>query len=130
MLLLPSTQCILLSPTVSDDMLEAAAKCTNDSDRARMLIVRDNAMLDGIKQFYVIIGSDDIRLERLSVLLRASASMRSIIFCGTRRKVDWLNEKLRSRGFTVVAMVSNGMCFDGCAVVICLTAGEVDARAT
>lgn len=124
----PGTQVIFLSPTVPDNVLDTAAKLTNDS--ARMLIVRDDAKLYGIKQFYVITGGDENRLERLSVLLRAAASTQSIVFCGTRRKVDWVNEKLLSRGFTVVTMVSNDIHFGGCAIVIGLKAGEFDTKAT
>ena len=30
----------------------------------------------------------------------------AVIFCNTRRKVDWLTEKMHQRDFTVSAMVS------------------------
>jgi ATP-dependent RNA helicase len=104
---------------VSDDILEAAAKLT---DRARMLVVKDRAELVNIKQFYVILGKDKAKLQRLSVLLKAAARMQSVVFCVSRRKVDWIKERLRLHGFDVVTIVSDSTHFDGCGFVTSLTA--------
>jgi superfamily II DNA/RNA helicase len=95
---------------VSDSILEAAAKL---ADRARMLVVRDQVELINIQQFYVILGKDKIKLQRLSVLLKAAACMQRIVFCVSRRKVDWVKERLHLHGFHVVTIVSNGTRFDG-----------------
>ena len=52
----------------------------------------------------------------------------AVIFINTRRKVDWLTEKMHARDFTVSAMVSSLHLATGSACVrALLTAGPQDA---
>ncbi len=46
------------------------------------------------------------KLETLCDLYETLTITQAVIFVNTRRKVDWLTEKMHSRDFTVSAMVS------------------------
>jgi len=46
------------------------------------------------------------KLDTLCDLYETLTITQAVIFCNTRRKVDWLTEKMLSRDFTVSAMVS------------------------
>ena len=46
-------------------------------------------------------------IRESACLVRADASLtitQAVIFCNTRRKVDWLTEKMREANFTVSSM--------------------------
>jgi len=58
-------------------------------------------LLQGIKQFYVAIEREDWKLETLCDLYGTLTITQAIIYVNTRRKVDWLFEKMTSRDFTV-----------------------------
>lgn len=61
----------------------------------------------GIKQFYVNVEKEDWKLETLCDLYETLTITQAVIFCNTRRKVDWLTERMHQRDFTVSAMVSH-----------------------
>lgn len=48
------------------------------------------------------------KLETLCDLYETLTITQAVIFVNTRRKVDWLTEKMHSRDFTVSSMVSKG----------------------
>lgn len=91
----------------------------------RVLVKRDELTLEGIKQFFVAVEKEDFKAETLFDLYdtyvnhasgtkavplltrRISCSLtitQAVVFCNTRRKVDWLTEKLREANFTVSSM--------------------------
>jgi len=70
----------------------------------RILVKRDELTLEGIRQFYVGVEQEEWKLETLCDLYETVTITQAVIFCNTRRKVDWLTEKLHSRDFTVSAM--------------------------
>ncbi|RAL63409.1 hypothetical protein DID88_003833 [Monilinia fructigena] len=77
--LLPqSTQVVLLSATMPQDVLEVTTKFMRDPE--------------------------DWKLDTLSDLYETVTITQAVIFCNTRRKVDWLTDKLTARDFTVSAM--------------------------
>lgn len=45
------------------------------------------------------------KLDTLCDLYETLTITQAVIFCNTRRKVDWLTDKMLSRDFTVSAMV-------------------------
>ncbi|KAI9227556.1 MAG: ATP-dependent RNA helicase eIF4A [Piptocephalis tieghemiana] len=101
-LLPPTTQVVLLSATMPADVLEVTTKFMRDP--IRILVKRDELTLEGIKQFYIAVEKEDWKLETLSDLYETVTITQAVIFCNTRRKVDWLTEKLTARDFTVSAM--------------------------
>ncbi|CAO3669589.1 unnamed protein product [Umbelopsis ramanniana] len=101
--LLPTeTQVVLLSATMPPDVLEVTSKFMREP--VRILVKRDELTLEGIKQFYVAVEKEEWKLDTLSDLYETVTITQAVIFCNTRRKVDWLTDKLHAREFTVSAM--------------------------
>lgn len=101
-LLPPSTQVVLLSATMPQEVLEVTTKFMRDP--IRILVKKEELTLEGIKQFYVAVEKEEWKLDTLSDLYETVTITQAVIFCNTRRKVDWLTDKLTSREFTVSAM--------------------------
>ncbi|GMQ06078.1 hypothetical protein CsSME_00050804 [Camellia sinensis var. sinensis] len=97
--LLPSkVQVGLFSITMPPEALEITRKFMNKS--VRILVKCDELTLNGIKQFYVNVDKEEWKLETLCDLYETLAITQSLIFVNTRRKVDWLVDKMRSRDHT------------------------------
>jgi translation initiation factor 4A len=84
------------------DVLEVTTKFMRDP--VRILVKKAELTLEGIKQFYIAVEKEDWKLDTLSDLYETVTITQAVIFCNTRRKVDWLTDKLQSRDFTVSAM--------------------------
>ena len=101
--LLPQgVQVVLLSATMPAEVLEVTKKFMRDP--IRILVKRDELTLEGIKQFYISVEREDWKLDTLCDLYETLTITQAVIFCNTRRKVDWLTEKMQGRNFTVSAM--------------------------
>ncbi|KAI3139139.1 hypothetical protein CBS147326_2817 [Penicillium roqueforti] len=81
-------QVIIASPN-------SAARTNNPSDRQSRLAAA---------QFYIAVEKEEWKLDTLSDLYETVTITQAVIFCNTRRKVDWLTDKLTARDFTVSAM--------------------------
>ena len=84
------------------DVLEVTTKFMRDP--IRILVKKAELTLEGIKQFYIAVEREDWKLDTLSDLYETVTITQAVIFCNTRRKVDWLTDKLTARDFTVSAM--------------------------
>ncbi|XP_034950996.1 eukaryotic initiation factor 4A-I [Chelonus insularis] len=101
--LLPhEVQVILLSATMPTDVLEVS-KCFMRQP-IRILVKKEELTLEGIKQFYVFVEREDWKFDTLCDLYDTLSITQAVIFCNTRRKVDWLTENMQRRDFTVSAM--------------------------
>jgi ATP-dependent RNA helicase len=98
----PATQVVLVSATLPHEVLEMTTKFMNDP--VRILVKRDELTLEGIKQFFVAVEKEEWKFETLCDLYDTLTITQAVIFCNTKRKVDWLTEKMRKVNFTVVAM--------------------------
>ncbi|KZS97868.1 DEAD-domain-containing protein [Sistotremastrum niveocremeum HHB9708] len=98
----PATQVVLLSATLPYDVLEMTTKFMTDP--VRILVKRDELTLEGIKQFFVSVEKEDWKFDTLCDLYDTLTITQAVIFCNTRRKVDWLTEKMRAANFTVSSM--------------------------
>lgn len=100
---LPSdTQVNLLSATMPTDVLEVTKRFMRDP--IRILVKKEELTLEGIKQFYVQVEKEEWKLDTLCDLYETLTITQAVIFVNTRRKVDWLTEKMHSRDFTVSSM--------------------------
>jgi len=89
----------LFSATMPADALEMTNKFMNNP--IRILVKRDELTLEGIKQFFILVDREEWKLDTLCDLYDTLNITQAVIFCNTRRKVDWLTDKMRSRDFTV-----------------------------
>lgn len=51
--------------------------------------------LSGIKQFYIAVDREEWKLDTLCDLYETLTITQAIIYCNTRRRVDWLSEKMQ-----------------------------------
>lgn len=97
-----STQVVLLSATIPQDVLEVTAKFMQNP--VRILVKKDELTLEGIKQFYINVEKEEYKFDCLCDLYDSISVTQAVIFCNTRAKVDFLTEKLRANKFTVSAI--------------------------
>ena len=60
--------------------------------------------MEGIKQFFVAVEREEWKFDTLCDLYDTLTITQAVIFCNTKRKVDWLTEKMREANFTVSSM--------------------------
>lgn len=95
-------QVILLSATMPAEVLEVTKRFMRDP--VRILVKKEELTLEGIRQFYVFVEKEDWKLDTLCDLYETVSITQAVIFCNTRRKVDWLMDQMVKRKFTVSAM--------------------------
>ncbi|CBI28310.3 unnamed protein product, partial [Vitis vinifera] len=98
----PELQVVLISATLPNEILEITNKFMTDP--VRILVKRDELTLEGIKQFFVAVEREEWKFDTLCDLYDTLTITQAVIFCNTKRKVDWLTEKMRSNNFTVSSM--------------------------
>lgn len=98
----PATQVVLVSATLPHDVLEITTKFMTDP--VRILVKRDELTLEGIKQFFVAVEKEDWKFDTLCDLYDTLTITQAVIFCNTRRKVDWLTDRMRENNFQVSSM--------------------------
>jgi ATP-dependent RNA helicase len=96
------TQVVVISATLPRDVLEMTQKFTTDP--IKILVKRDELSLEGIKQYFISVDKEDWKFDTLCDLYDSLTIMQSVIFCNTKKKVDWLSDKMKAANFTVVAM--------------------------
>lgn len=99
---LPEVQVVLCSATLPQEILAMTKKFMKSP--VRVLVKRDELTLEGIKQFFVAVEKEEWKFDTLCDLYDTLTITQSVIFCNTRRKVDWLAEKMREANFTCSAM--------------------------
>lgn len=92
-------QVILLSATMPVDVLEVTKRFMRNP--IRILVKKEELTLEGIRQFYVEVEQEEWKLDTLCDLYETVTITQAVIFCNTKRKVEWLTEKMHSRDFTV-----------------------------
>lgn len=97
-----SVQVCLFSATMPSDVLEISTRFMRDP--VRILVKKEELTLDGIKQFYIAVEREDWKFETLCDLYETLTITQAIIYCNTRRKVDFLTGEMQKRDFTVSAM--------------------------
>lgn len=97
-----AVQVCLFSATMPQDVLEVSERFMRKP--VRILVKRAAVTLDGIKQFYIGVEKEEWKLDTLCDLYDTLSITQAIIYCNTRRKVDWLTDKMTQRDFTISAM--------------------------
>ena len=98
----PKLQCIVVSATLPQEILEMTNKFMTDP--IKILVKRDELTLDGIKQFFVAVEKDEYKFETLCDLYDTLTITQAVIFCNKRNKVEWLAKKMREANFSVSFM--------------------------
>jgi len=98
----PETQVVLISATLPNEVLDMTSKFMTDP--IRILVKRDELTLEGIKQFFVAVEKEEWKFDTLCDLYDTLTITQAVIFVNTKKKVDWLTEKMRQNNFTVSSM--------------------------
>jgi len=97
---LPQTiQVCLFSATMPTEALEITDKFMNKP--IRILVKKDELTLEGIQQFHIAVEREEWKLDTLCDLYDTLNISQAVIFCNTRRKVDWLTDKMKQKDFVV-----------------------------
>lgn len=94
-------QVALFSATMPSEVLELTGQFMRDPKQ--ILVKKEALTLEGIKQFYVAV-EEEFKLETLMDLYDSVSIAQSVIFCNTRRKVDFLADQMNQKQFTVSFM--------------------------
>jgi len=89
----------LFSATMSPEALDITRNFMNNP--LKILVNQDEVTLEGIRQFYINCEQEEWKLETLLDLYSRLNIAQAVIFCNTRKRVDWLTEQLQLKDFTV-----------------------------
>jgi len=98
----PTVQVCLFSATMPPDILDVTTKFMRDA--VRILVKKNELTLEGIRQFYIAIEKEEWKLDTLCDLYETLTITQAIIYCNTRRKVDFLANEMSKRDFTISTM--------------------------
>ena len=99
---IPKTQICLFSATLPLDILEITKQFINDPQQ--ILIKKEELTLAGIKQFYVAIEEEHWKFDTLCDLYETLTINQAIIYCNTKHKVEWLENEMTNRDFTIACI--------------------------
>lgn len=95
-------QVALFSATMPQDILELTTRFMRDPKR--ILVKKDELTLEGIRQFYISVDREEFKLDTLCDLYETLTITQAIIYCNTRRKVDYLTQQMSERDHTCSCM--------------------------
>ncbi|OBS79655.1 hypothetical protein A6R68_22142 [Neotoma lepida] len=97
-----NTQVVFVFTAMLSDVLEVTKKFMRDP--IQNLVKKEELTLENIHQFYTNVEREEWKLDTLCDLYENLTITQAVIFINTRRKVDWLTEKIHAWYFTVSAM--------------------------
>ncbi len=97
-------QICLFSATLPLDIVEISQQFMKTPNQ--ILVKKEELTLEGIKQFYIA-TEEEWKLNILLDLYETFAINQCILYCNTRRKVDWIKDQMTQRDFTVACIHSD-----------------------
>lgn len=94
-----TSQVAIYSATMPIDVLNMTKQFMNNP--IRILVKQDNLTLKGIKQFYITLETEKEKYETLCDIYKTLTISQSMIYCSTKKKVEWLADQLEGNGFPV-----------------------------
>lgn len=98
----PKIQIVLVSATMPEEILELTENFMKEP--FRLLVKRSDISLSRIRQFYISCGEEKWKFDTLCDLYDSITVTQTIIFCNSKRKVEWLAQKMREANFPIVAI--------------------------
>jgi translation initiation factor 4A len=93
------TQICVFSATYPKHVIDVTHKFLQNP--VKILVHQEELTLEGIKQYYVNVQKEHYKYTTLCDLYQALTISQSIIYVNTKKKADWLYEKLNSDSYTV-----------------------------
>jgi len=94
-----TAQVAIYSATMPVDILDMTKKFMNNP--VRILVKKNELTLEGIKQFYIMTDTEQDKYETLCDIYEMLKISQSMIYCSTKKKVEWLSEQLEINGYPV-----------------------------
>lgn len=93
-------QVCLYSATLPQEVQDLSQKFLRDP--VRLLIKQDMLTLEGIRQYYVGLDTDDQKFDTLKDIFETISMSQCIIYCNTKRRCDMLEDAMRRDEFPVM----------------------------
>jgi len=101
--LVPSNvQVCLFSATMPEEVVNMTLRFMRNP--VRILEKEDGLTLKGLRQFYCVVEQEEWKVDTICDHYETLTVVQAIIYCNTREKTEWLQDKMTSRGFTVSCM--------------------------
>lgn len=99
---LPTTAKIgLFSATMPASVLELTDRFMRNP--VRIIVKTEELTLEGIRQFYISVEYEEWKFDVLKDIYDSISITSCVIFCNTRRKVDWLAQKMQEENYSVAS---------------------------
>ena len=70
----------------------------------QILLKREELTFQNIKHFYIAVEREEWKLDTFCDLYETLTITQAIVYCNTRRKVEWLMERMLERDFEISVM--------------------------
>lgn len=97
-----NTQIAIYSATMPQEILSITDMFMNDP--LRIMIKKEDITLEGIKQFYIPLNKEEEKFMVICDIYEILTISQTIIYCSTKRKVEWLTDKMAEKNFVVSAI--------------------------
>lgn len=108
-------QGVVLSATMPHDVLDIATKLLRNP--LHIIVSQCGRPLHRVKQVYMAVEKEDQKLDIFSHLNDIFGVAQAVVFCNTRRKLEWLTSEFASRGMTTSAMHADMPAFERAALM-------------
>lgn len=98
-----TAQVAIFSATLPPDIIDVTNKFMRQPIN-QILVKNEQLTLDGIKQFYISIDREEWKLATLFDLYNTISITQAIIYANTKRKVDFIANKMEENNFTISAI--------------------------
>jgi translation initiation factor 4A len=88
----------LFSATLPKEIIEIIELIMNNP--VEILVKKNELTLEGIKQFYIAVEKEEWKFETVCDIYKSMKITQSIIYVNSRKKVEWLNNRMIEKGFT------------------------------
>ena len=96
------TQVAIFSATLNNEILDLTHYFMKNP--IKILVKNDQLTLEGIRQFYVNVSKEEWKFDTLCDIYETISASQSIIYCNSKKKVEWLSNHLISKDFTVTSI--------------------------
>ena len=90
-------QIAIYSATIPNSILRISEQFMDNP--IKILLKKDDLTLEGIKQFYIKLESETDKIEVIHDIYKSFNIEQSIVYCSTKKKVEWLSQKLAEVDF-------------------------------
>lgn len=95
------TQICLFSATMPKPVLDLTEKFMRHP--LKILVKNELLTLEGIRQYYIAVQQEEWKLDTICDLYKTISITSCVIFCNTRKKVEWVTKEMQRRDYTVEA---------------------------